>query len=140
MIMKMSLENKMSKKKSSVQNENHDEQIYNMPTTNEKIKNFSNLLDSITRIEDKKKGLWKEIYENCIVDRENAFLMFTKLLVMVTEDAASHAIHGTTIAKYLERMNKANDQLLKLAELLQDAERSSQGIDADDIYAELSRK
>ena len=31
--------------------------------TKEKVKQFSELLDSIDSLEDKKKSLWKEIYE-----------------------------------------------------------------------------
>ena len=34
------------------------------------IKNFADILDSIDSLEDKKKMLWKEIYENALEDRE----------------------------------------------------------------------
>lgn len=103
-----------------------------------KFASFSSLLDSIESIEDKKKALWKEIYENCVMDRENAFVMFMKLYQTVSGDAAQHAIHGGTITKYLERMNKANDQLIKLAELLQNAEKKNDTINPDDIFAQIA--
>jgi hypothetical protein len=103
-----------------------------------KCKSFTKLLESIDSIEDKKKILWAEIYENCVMDRENSFIMFMNLYVVVNNDPAAHAIHGATIAKYLERMNKANDQLLRLAELLQAAEKKNSSIDPDDIYSRMT--
>ena len=36
------------------------------------IKNFADILDSIDSLEDKKKLLWKEIYENALEDREKS--------------------------------------------------------------------
>ena len=38
----------------------------------QKIKNFADILDNINSLEDKKKMLWKEIYENAIEDREKS--------------------------------------------------------------------
>ena len=38
----------------------------------EKITKFSELLDSLENTEDKKKLLWKEVYENALNDRESA--------------------------------------------------------------------
>lgn len=104
-----------------------------------KFDSFSTLLNSIESIEDKKKALWKEIYENCVMDRENAFVMFMKLYQLVSNDSAAHAIHGAAVAKYLERMNKANDQLIRLAELLQEAEKKVD-TDPNDLYRQLEGK
>lgn len=103
----------------------------------QKCNSFIELLNEIESVKDKKKALWKEIYENALLDRENANIMYRKLFDVVTEDPTQHAIHGTTIAKYLERMNKANDQLLKLAELLQHAEKVTTNSD-NDIYSKLN--
>lgn len=105
-----------------------------------KFDSFSKLLNEIESVEDKKKSLWKEIYENSVMDRENAFVMFMKLYQVVSNDAGAHAIHGTTISKYLERMNKANDQLIRLAELLQAAESKNGNINADDIFRKIEGK
>ena len=41
----------------------------------EKIKEFSDLLDSLENTEDKKKLLWKESYQNAVDDRETTALM-----------------------------------------------------------------
>ncbi len=105
-----------------------------------KFDSFSKLLDDIETIEDKKKSLWKEIYENAVTDRENSYIMFMKLYQVVSNDANAHAIHGGTIVKYLERMSRANDQLTKLAELLQAADTKNGKIDAEDLFRKIEGK
>ena len=44
----------------------------------QKIDDFSELLDSLSSATDKKKLLWKEIYENALHDRLNASVLFTE--------------------------------------------------------------
>lgn len=100
-----------------------------------KIQQFSDLLDSLTTSEDKKKMLWKEIYENAINDRENAGILFTDALMQVKGNSANHNILGPVVAKYIERMSRANDQILKLAELIADEE--SKEVDMDSIYDKI---
>ena len=105
-----------------------------------KFDSFSKLLNDIETIEDKKKTLWKEIYENSVTDRENAYIMFMKLYQTVSNDAAQHAIHGATIVKYLERMSRANDQLTKLAELWHAADTKDGKIDTEDLFRKIEGK
>ena len=50
----------------------------------EKIKNFSDLLDSLNSTADKKKLLWKESYQNAIDDRDNAHILLTDLLKRIS--------------------------------------------------------
>ena len=103
----------------------------------DRIKDFSGLLNQIESINDKKKQLWKEIYENPITDRQNAYIMFTKLVMIVQDKSTEHAVHGRTISSYIERMSKANDQLIKLAELVSKAESASESIDPDDMFNKI---
>lgn len=103
----------------------------------ERIKDFNGLLSQIESLNDKKKQLWKEIYENAICDRQNAYVMFTKLLLIVQDKSTEHAVHGRTISSYIERMSKANDQLIKLAELVAKAESISETIDPDDMFNQI---
>ena len=103
-----------------------------------KVKEFSGLLDSIETAEDKKKLLWKEIYENAVVDRLNAYMLFTDVYTTMSGQTAEHLQMGPIMAKYLERMNKANDQLLKLADLLSKEEEKSSIIDPDDLFKTIS--
>lgn len=85
------------------------------------IEEFNDLLNGLSSTEDKKKNLWRQIYENAIFDRKNAYLMFADLYSQVSGQADKHAIHGPVLSKYIERMNKCNDQLIKLATLVSDA-------------------
>ena len=104
----------------------------------EKIKQFGDLLDSLTSTEDKKKMLWKEIYENAVTDRENAYILFHEVYSIMTQSAAEHISVGPIMNKYLERMNKSNDQLLKLAELISKAEEQNSKIAPEDIFTKIS--
>lgn len=99
----------------------------------EKVNDFSNLLDQIESLNDKKKRLWKEIYENAIIDRQHGYAMFLELSTIVKGKSTEHAVHGKTLATYIERMSKANDQLIKLAELIARADKSSE-ISTDDMF------
>lgn len=106
----------------------------------DKIKDFSSLLSQIESINDKKKQLWKEIYENAICDRQNAYIMFVKLVMIVQDKSSEHAIHGRALSSYIERMSKANDQLIKLAELVAKAEYVSESIDPEDLFDKIKGK
>lgn len=103
----------------------------------DRIKDFSGLLNQIESINDKKKQLWKEIYENAICDRQNAYIMFTKLVMIVQDKSTEHAVHGRTISSYIERMSKANDQLIKLAELVARAEAAADTINPEDLFDKI---
>lgn len=79
---------------------------------------FVQLLDSIDTVDERLKLLWKQIYENALMDRRNAYVVWTDLFMAVHGNPEQHVIHGDHLAKYMERMEKANLQLLKLAELV----------------------
>ena len=108
--------------------------------TNKKVEKFSDLLDAIESLEDKKKHLWKEIYENAITDRENANMLFTDLYTEIQGSAAQHSLLGTAAAKYLERMCKSNDQILRLAELIAKAEEANTTINPDEIFSKITMR
>ena len=105
----------------------------------ERVKDFSGLLKQIESMSDKKRKLWIEIYENAISDRQNSYAMFSRLVKIVENKSSEHAVHGKTIATYIERMSKANDQLIKLAELIAKAERSDDEIDPEDMYSRMNK-
>lgn len=104
----------------------------------EKIRDFGGLLDQIENLTDKKKQLWKEIYENAISDRQNAYVMFAKLVKIVQDKSGEHAVHGKSIATYIERMSRANDQLIKLAELIAKADAKSESIDPEEMFERIN--
>ena len=113
-----------------------DDMIKKVDEKNEKIDKFSDLLDSLEHTQDKKKYLWKEIYENSLTDRENANLLFTDLLIQSRGNTANHAMFGQIMSKYLERMNKSNDQILRLAELIAKEEQAT--INHEDVFSKIA--
>ena len=106
----------------------------------EKIKQFGDLLDSLTSTEDKKKMLWKEIYENAVTDRENAYILFHEVYSIMSQTAAEHISVGPIMNKYLERMNKSNDQILKLADLIAKEEQAAAAIDPNDLFRQIKEQ
>jgi hypothetical protein len=99
-----------------------------------KMKDFSELLSDIESLNDKKKRLWLEIYGNAITDRQNSYAMFVKLVNIAQDKSTEHAVHGKTMSSYLERMSRANDQLLKLAELIAKAEDVTESVNPDVLF------
>jgi single-stranded DNA-specific DHH superfamily exonuclease len=102
------------------------------------IKNFADILDSIDSLEDKKKMLWKEIYENALEDREKSKLLFNDAYISMSGGTNEHMNIGSIMAKYIERMSKSNDQILKLAELIAKEEEKSEAISTDDIFSQIN--
>ena len=102
-----------------------------------RAKDFSKLLDDISSIDDKKKKLWLEIYQNAITDRQIAHVLFVKLEQIVQDKSTEFAIHGKTLASFIERMAKANDQLIKLADLVAAAEKKPEEFNSDDLYDKM---
>jgi len=104
---------------------------------NKKIEDFGDMLDAIESTEDKKRLLWKEIYENALNDRENAGMLFMDLMTQSQGNPGNHTTFGPIMAKYLERMSKSNDQILRLAEIIDKAESKAEVINPDDIFSEI---
>lgn len=102
------------------------------------IKNFSDILDSIDSLEDKKKMLWKETYSNAIEDREKAKLLFNDAYISMQGGVNEHMNIGAIMSKYLERMSKSNDQILKLAELISKEEEKSAEISSEDLFDQIN--
>ena len=99
-----------------------------------KIEAFNELLDDLANTTEKKKLLWREIYENALYDRANAGILFTEAYTNMQPTTTEHVSMGPILTKYLERMNRSNEQLLKLAELISKAEEQSSKLDPEDIF------
>ena len=106
-------------------------------TQEDKIKNFSDLLDSLSKTEDKKKLLWKDSYQNALDDRENANILLVDLMKVSMNNSTNHLQFGTLMAKYLERMSKSNDQILKLAELISKEQEDLETLSDDEIFSKI---
>ncbi len=110
----------------------------NLTPIEKKLENFSDLLDSLNNSQDKKKLLWREAYQNAIEDRENASILVTDLLMQIRGNMANHQTFGVTLTKYLERMAKSNDQILKLAEIIAKEQEKEEIITPNDIFDKIS--
>jgi len=104
-----------------------------------RIKNFADILDNIDSLEDKKKMLWKEIYENSLEDREKAKMLFNDAYISMQGGVNEHMNIGGVMSKYLERMCRSNDQILKLAELIAKEEEKSEAVSEDDIFSRINQ-
>lgn len=110
----------------------------NLEAVAQKVKMFSELLDSLTELDDKKKLLWKEIYDNAVNDRNLADMLFTDSWQRMNgPNALTHEVVGSTMSKYLERMCKSNEQILRLAELIQKAEEKASKIDPEELFDKI---
>lgn len=103
------------------------------------LESFDVLLGESDDIEPRLKSLWTEIYRNARDDREQANIFLTDLIRTLSgSDADKHTLHGPQAVRYLERIGKANEQLLKLADQIK-AYRESQGkIDSDALMDEIA--
>lgn len=106
----------------------------------QKLRSFADLLDSIESMESKKKFLWKQIYENAVLDRELAHEQLAQAKLEVAQTPTLHVSMGTIMSKYMERMSRANDQIIKLAELLQEEMRKDEEVDPAEIYTQITRQ
>ena len=111
--------------------------IDKVKTLEGKIEKFGDILEGLSKTEDKKKLLWKEAYENALEDRENAKILFEDLMINSMGNTANHATFGSMMSKYLERMSKSNDQIIKLAELIS-REEENNTISSDDIFNQIA--
>ena len=107
---------------------------------NKKINDFGDLLDSLTTTDEKRKMLWKEIYQNAVTDRENAYSLYIGLYQTMGSSPSDHATHGGMLVKYLERMGKANEQIIKLAEMIKSTEDEEAELSPEDIFNKISKE
>jgi hypothetical protein len=106
-------------------------------TSEEKLEDFGDLLESLSDVDEKKKLLWREIYHNAVIDRENAGMLFTDAFKQMQTGSAEHVTLGSTLTKYIERMCKSNEQILRLAEMISKNDVQSTKIDPNDLFRQI---
>ena len=102
-----------------------------------KITEFEEILENVDGLDQRKLFLWLEIYNNAKNDRICASALFTQAFSQLGATAPEHATLGPTLVKYLERMTKANDQLLSLAGLITKEIERQNTINSEDIFAQI---
>ena len=102
-----------------------------------KISEFEEILSNIDNLDQRKMFLWTEIYNNAKNDRVCASALFTQAFSQLGGAGAEHVTLRPTLVKYLERMTKANDQLLSLASLVTKEIEQQSTVSSDDIFEEI---
>ena len=115
-------------------------QVGELQQAQEKLKKFGDLLDKIESVDSNIKALWAEIYENATSDRERASMLYTDIFMDVKGSPEKHGLYGTQMTKYLERMCKSNDQLIRLAEMIERIDRNVTQVNANDIFDRITEE
>jgi len=106
-----------------------------------KTEEFKALLGDIENLSDKRKSLLTEIYNNCVCDRANAHCTLQILVEIVGNSGSEWAVHGRTIHNAITVMQKANEQLGKLAEHInQLREEEDSGSSPEEIFSQINKK
>ncbi len=79
----------------------------------------------------------EEAIDNIRNDRAMASSLLIELMKILKQDETKHQYSGPVAAKYLETLQRSNEQLVKLASLISKKESASQGLsdlEKSDIY------
>ena len=79
----------------------------------------------------------EEAIDNVRKDRALASTLLVELVKILKQDETKHQYSGPVAAKYLETLHRSNEQLVKLASLINKKESGTSGLSAlekSDIY------
>ncbi len=84
----------------------------------------------------------EEAVENIRADREITKELLNDVVVYLSKNEANHREVGTVAAKYVETLQRSNEQLVKVSALLQKREQQSQdfSIDREEIFDMINSK
>lgn len=83
------------------------------------------------------KEFIEEAIDNVRNDRAMASTLLIELMKILKQDETKHQYSGPVAAKYLETLQRSNEQLVKLASLISKKESVTQGLselEKSDIY------
>jgi hypothetical protein len=90
------------------------------------------------------EGYIKDAIENIENDRGKADFLLAEMLVYLKQDPSRHERSGIIAAKYLETLQRSNEQLVKTIELMRKSAISPnekiEDEEIEDIYDELQGK
>ena len=93
------------------------------------------------RVKTDFETLAKEAIDNIRSDREQTKDLLNDLVKYIAASEDRHRDVGITAAKYVETLQRSNEQLVKIASLKQKTEKSETGLSAeerDEIFKELN--
>ena len=77
--------------------------------------------------------LLEEATSNIRVDRDTATAALDELVQDIHQGKTTHQQSGMVIAKYLETLQRSNEQLVKVASLLSKKEKQTESLSSSDI-------
>ena len=93
------------------------------------------------RVKTDFETLAKEAIDNIRSDREQTKDLLNDLVKYIAASEDRHRDVGITAAKYVETLQRSNEQLVKIASLKQKTEKSETGLSSeerDEIFKELN--
>ena len=82
-----------------------------------------------------------EIVENIRNDRDSASELLNDAKNYIQQNVENHKTVGNTMAKYIEALQRSNDQLIKLLTLQERRERQEDdSLSPDDLYDLIDKK
>jgi len=83
-------------------------------------------------VEKKVDQILKEAIDNIRSDRDVTKRLLDDVLVYLSKSEERHREVGITAAKYVETLQRSNEQLVKISTLLKRTEKKEAGLSADD--------
>tara|TARA_R110000824_G_scaffold119818_3_gene274221 strand:+ start:3215 stop:3535 length:321 start_codon:yes stop_codon:yes gene_type:complete len=80
----------------------------------------------------KKGELLKEVLDNIRVDRTTTETLLQDLLVEIKSNETTNARSGLVAAKYVETLQRSNEQIVKILTLMQKAARHEEDLELSD--------
>lgn len=87
-------------------------------------------------------SLTDEALDNIREDRKKTELLLSKMVEFIAKDENHHKEVGFTLAKYLETLQRSNEQLVKIVSLLKKEEKDDSSLSEDDkenIFEKLNK-
>ena len=87
------------------------------------------------------KKLIEQALENVESDRALASTLLIELMKILKTDETKHQYSGPVAAKYLETLQRSNEQMVKVATLIQKEQKQSEGLteaDMENIFSMIS--
>ena len=94
------------------------------------------------RVKTDFETLAKEAIDNIRADREQTKDLLNDLVKYIAASEDRHRDVGITAAKYVETLQRSNEQLVKIASLKQKTEKNETGLseeERDEIFKELNK-
>ncbi len=85
----------------------------------------------------------KKALENIEKDREVTRDLLNDAITYLSKDESRHRDIGMTLAKYVEVLQRSNEQMVKVASLVQKEEKTAEGLsdkDMEDIFSMIEKE